>query len=316
MEKSQVPERQRKESEGRVESEKSEVDESDGDTDVEEKLREEEIEREEKVDKGRCEKESSKHEGVSRTERGGGYKGRSRSEREELASEEEVNGEESRNSDRREGRGKGSVSQEWTMERRGDMKTEEEKERCKRASKDGSASKAEWRERRGDGVTGSYRGKDAERKDRVAESEKYNAREMVKRREEKVRRPVERKEFMEIIAEMALDMKVEVKGVVEIKSEGKKELMLVEMEEEEDKKKLFSKRWEIKKRWRVMVDEELTREERYVRWRIEEKKALCLEVMSGYPSRVESQIENAIRMIAYVFESVAGRCKYVPFIQL
>ncbi|XP_071630315.1 uncharacterized protein [Temnothorax longispinosus] len=188
MEKSQAPGRQRKESGGRGEAEKRRVDESDGVADVGEKPSEEEIEREEKIHKGRCVEERSKHEGERRTERGGGDKGRSRNGREEVTSEEEESSEESWKFDRREGKGKGNDTHERTMERRGgDVKTEKEKERCEKVSEDGSASKEEKKERRTDGETGSEGGRKAEKKGRGAESVKSNAWEMVMRREEKVK---------------------------------------------------------------------------------------------------------------------------------
>lgn len=50
-------------------------------------------------------------------------------------------------------------------------------------------------------------------------------------------------------------------------------MLLVELEEETDKEKLLEKKELIKERWEVRrLDEDLTMEERRVKWRREKKK--------------------------------------------
>lgn len=65
--------------------------------------------------------------------------------------------------------------------------------------------------------------------------------------------------------------KVKVKRVEERVGKGGKEILLAEMEKEGDKEELLEKRGEIKSKWEVIVDEDLTMEERRLRWRMVEK---------------------------------------------
>ncbi|KMQ85732.1 hypothetical protein RF55_15539 [Lasius niger] len=67
------------------------------------------------------------------------------------------------------------------------------------------------------------------------------------------------------------ERKVRVRGVEERIGEGGREILLVIMEKEEDKEELLERSGEIKRRWEIIVDEDLTREERKIRWKIEEK---------------------------------------------
>lgn len=83
--------------------------------------------------------------------------------------------------------------------------------------------------------------------------------------------PEERRKIMEMIMEKELGRKVMVRGVVERMGEGGKEVLVVELENEKDKRDLLERAWKIKKRWEIGVDEGLTMEERRTRWRIVEK---------------------------------------------
>lgn len=59
--------------------------------------------------------------------------------------------------------------------------------------------------------------------------------------------------------------------VTERAREGGKKVFIVEVEEEEDRKDLLERELEIKRNWSVGADEDLTMEERKLRWRILEK---------------------------------------------
>lgn len=81
----------------------------------------------------------------------------------------------------------------------------------------------------------------------------------------------ERRMIMARITEKVLGRKVKVKRVEERVGEGGKEILLAEMEKEGDKEELLEKRGEIRSKWEVIVDEDLTMEERKLKWRIVEK---------------------------------------------
>ncbi|KMQ85347.1 hypothetical protein RF55_16172 [Lasius niger] len=51
-------------------------------------------------------------------------------------------------------------------------------------------------------------------------------------------------------------------------------MLLVIMEEKGDRDEILEKRGEIGRRWRMEVDEDLTREERKMKWRIRERARL------------------------------------------
>lgn len=51
--------------------------------------------------------------------------------------------------------------------------------------------------------------------------------------------------------------------------EGGKKVLRVEMEEEDDRNEIINREFEIMKRWKIGIDEELTIEERKTKWRIE-----------------------------------------------
>lgn len=52
---------------------------------------------------------------------------------------------------------------------------------------------------------------------------------------------------------------------------GGRKIMLVILEREEDREEILKRKEEVSERWRVSVEEDLTRKERKVRWRIKEK---------------------------------------------
>lgn len=65
-----------------------------------------------------------------------------------------------------------------------------------------------------------------------------------------------------------------IRGVEERLGEGGKGLLLVIMEKESDRNELLEMREEIVRRWGVLIDEDLTRKERKLKWRIKEKARL------------------------------------------
>ncbi|KMQ91715.1 hypothetical protein RF55_8377 [Lasius niger] len=83
--------------------------------------------------------------------------------------------------------------------------------------------------------------------------------------------PEERSRMMIMLAERVLGRKVKVRGVEERIGEGGKEILLVIMEMEEDKEELLEKSGEIRRKWEIIVDEDLTWDERRLKWRIAEK---------------------------------------------
>ncbi|KMQ85626.1 hypothetical protein RF55_15700 [Lasius niger] len=71
--------------------------------------------------------------------------------------------------------------------------------------------------------------------------------------------------------EMVLGRKVGLRGVEERFGEGGKKILLVVMEKEKDRDEVLGREGEIWGRWRMNVDEDLTKEERKMKWRIKEK---------------------------------------------
>ena len=84
----------------------------------------------------------------------------------------------------------------------------------------------------------------------------------------------ERCRLLKLMLERLLGRKVEVRRVEERVEEGGKRMLLVIMEKEEDRDEILEKRGEIRRRWRMEVDEDLTREERKMKWRIKERVRL------------------------------------------
>ncbi|KMQ90337.1 hypothetical protein RF55_9919 [Lasius niger] len=84
----------------------------------------------------------------------------------------------------------------------------------------------------------------------------------------------ERSRLLKLLIERILGRKVELRGVEERIKEGGKRLLLVIMEEKGDRDEILEKRGEIGRRWRMEVDEDLTREERKMKWRIKERARL------------------------------------------
>ncbi|KMQ83663.1 hypothetical protein RF55_19417, partial [Lasius niger] len=71
----------------------------------------------------------------------------------------------------------------------------------------------------------------------------------------------ERCRLLKLLLERILGRKVELRGVEERIGKRGKRLLLVIMEEKEDRDEILEKRREIGRRWRMEVDEDLTREE-------------------------------------------------------
>jgi len=60
------------------------------------------------------------------------------------------------------------------------------------------------------------------------------------------------------------------RGIEERLGEGSR-ILLVIMDEGEDKEEIMDRKEEIWERWRMSVEKDLSREERKLRWRIKEK---------------------------------------------
>ncbi|KMQ83364.1 hypothetical protein RF55_20235 [Lasius niger] len=73
-----------------------------------------------------------------------------------------------------------------------------------------------------------------------------------------------------MLMERILGKKVKIRGEKERLEDKGKRMLLVVMEEK-DKDEVLEKRREIEKRWGMIMDEDLTREERKMKWRIKEK---------------------------------------------
>lgn len=81
----------------------------------------------------------------------------------------------------------------------------------------------------------------------------------------------ERRVMLEMCMERAMGREVEIREVAEIKGDDGKIMVIVEMEEEEDKKELLGKGGKIWRRWRIGIEEDLTLEEKRIRWRMMER---------------------------------------------
>nr|XP_034192197.1 golgin subfamily A member 6-like protein 7 [Osmia lignaria] len=71
--------------------------------------------------------------------------------------------------------------------------------------------------------------------------------------------------------EKELGQEVEIKRATERVGEGGRNIVLTELEEEDRKKEMVWTKNGIWDRWRVAVDEDLSKEERRMKWRIKEK---------------------------------------------
>lgn len=72
------------------------------------------------------------------------------------------------------------------------------------------------------------------------------------------------------MTEVILEKKAKIREIVEKVGEGGKKVLKVEMEEEENRNEIIDRKFEIMKRWKMGIDEELTIKERK-RWRLVEK---------------------------------------------
>ncbi|KMQ89045.1 hypothetical protein RF55_11362 [Lasius niger] len=77
-----------------------------------------------------------------------------------------------------------------------------------------------------------------------------------------------------MLLEKVLGRKVGVRGVEEKLGEGGRRILLVVMEKGEDRDEVLARKGEVWGRWRMVVDEDLTREEGKMKWRIKEKARL------------------------------------------
>ena len=81
----------------------------------------------------------------------------------------------------------------------------------------------------------------------------------------------ERRRMAINVMEESLDRRVRIEGIVEREGEGGRKILLIEVKEEEDREELLEKKNEVRRRWGIGVDEDLTMEERKLRWRLVEK---------------------------------------------
>ncbi|KMQ85044.1 hypothetical protein RF55_16674 [Lasius niger] len=123
-------------------------------------------------------------------------------------------------------------------------------------------------------------------KERRKEEEREREKEVREKREEQVRKERRRRNLgwrriegdsfeercrsLKMMLERVLERKVELRGVEERIGEGEKRMLLVIMEKEGDRE-VLEKREEIGRRWKMYVDEDLTRKERKMKWRIKKR---------------------------------------------
>ncbi|KMQ82064.1 hypothetical protein RF55_24306 [Lasius niger] len=68
-----------------------------------------------------------------------------------------------------------------------------------------------------------------------------------------------------------LERKVALRGVEERIGDDGKSILLEVLDKEEDRNEVLERWGEVGRRWRMSVDEDLTREERRMKWRIKER---------------------------------------------
>ncbi|KMQ89658.1 hypothetical protein RF55_10686 [Lasius niger] len=78
-----------------------------------------------------------------------------------------------------------------------------------------------------------------------------------------------------------LERKVALRGVEERMGDDGKSILLGILDKEEDRDEVLERRGERGRRWKMSVDEDLTREERKIKWRIRERAREPAEVMLG-----------------------------------
>ncbi|KMQ89255.1 hypothetical protein RF55_11135 [Lasius niger] len=74
-----------------------------------------------------------------------------------------------------------------------------------------------------------------------------------------------------VLLESMLERKVALRGVEERIGDDGKSILLVVLDKEEDRDEVLERRGEVGRRWRMSVDKDLTREERKMKWRINER---------------------------------------------
>lgn len=83
-------------------------------------------------------------------------------------------------------------------------------------------------------------------------------------------RDAKKRSLIERVTKKVLGRMPRIRRVWERRGEGGKEVVLVEMEDEKDKAELLERHWELKQKWGIEVDEDLTMEKR-MRWKILQK---------------------------------------------
>ncbi|CAL1672290.1 unnamed protein product [Lasius platythorax] len=160
----------------------------------------------------------------------------------------------------------------------------------KEGEKEGSWWKCVEKEEEGEGeeVKGIWKKvKDRMDKEKRREEEKVRERKARERRDEQVRRERKRRNLvwrgiegdnfeerclcLRVLLERMLERKVALRGVEERIGDDGKSILLVVLEKEEE---VLERRGEVGRRWRMSVDENLTREERKMKWRIKERARL------------------------------------------
>lgn len=79
----------------------------------------------------------------------------------------------------------------------------------------------------------------------------------------------ERRVLVEMYIEKELEREAVVREIAEIRGEDGRMLVIMEMENEEDRKELLEMGRVLWRRWKIGVEEDLTLEERRIRWRME-----------------------------------------------
>ncbi|XP_046142809.1 golgin subfamily A member 6-like protein 6 [Osmia bicornis bicornis] len=151
-----------------------------------------------------------------------------------------------------------------------DIKEKKDEDKGGEETEEEEGEKSRWRE---------------ERKQEKEEEESWaDSWERIRERERKERRSrtivwknvggeekEERGRRIKIMLQMELGKKVEIRKMTEVTGDGGRKIVLTELEEEDDCRKILRKKNYIWEFWKVSVKEDLSREERRIRWKIKEK---------------------------------------------
>ncbi|XP_076546637.1 uncharacterized protein LOC143305737 [Osmia lignaria lignaria] len=237
------------------------------------KEKQESVEEIEKRRRGLEEEEGKREEEEDEAE-GGGCENRIevnenavKSEREEASKEEEIEVQEvekERNS-----------GGEEEKEKNGRETIEEAKEKWRRRSEgdvDELEGEKEWRRRME--AEGTMRRKEEWEKiweERLEEIRKERRKRSLIWKGVEGKNLEERLKYIKKILEKELGQEVVIKRATERVGEGRRNIVLTELEDEDRKKEMVWTKNGIWDRWRVAVDEDLSKEERRMKWRIKEK---------------------------------------------